>query len=536
MRTESDRRLVPAVAYMVGPSANRPSSHRAWYSAVIPRRRPLNTLVISGFLSVLFVGHGAGLAATARTGSVDRPSVHYVAINGSDAGSGTADQPWATINHAAEQAQAGDKIIIRGGHYMLPAQVQVRNSGRPDAWIVFAGYPGEKPILDAQTVARSSMFHGRPVIQGFDNGAFQIEGVSYIRIENLSLVHSQDAGFTVRDSSNIDLINNLTRETFSSGIAAWDTNHQGNTTRHIRIIGNKIEKPTSWDAASPDEPRSDVAPQEALSIAGAVDFEVAYNKVYDSDEGGIDIKETSKQGKVHHNFVHGVGLGIYVDAWFGTLSDVKIFSNVVEHCKTAGIAVAVEQGQAVSNIDIHRNLVFNNLGSGLYFPRWGANSERTNIQVRNNTFYHNGYGPPSDHQELYWMTGGLYLYSSNLRDITVKNNIFSKNRAFQIGYSELYLQDSETWQRAAREKNIVITKNLIDQVDAAASPIESGGAPIDKVKIYPVSGEHAIFGDPKFKDPTADDFTLQSGSPAVVGGVAVGAYPFRAKANLWWNQ
>jgi len=134
------------------------------------------------------------------------------------------------------------------------------------------------------------------------------------------------------------------------------------------------------------------------------------------------------------------------------------------------------------------------------------------------------------------MTGGLYLYSSNLRDITIKKNIFSKNRAFQIGYSELYLQNSETWKRAAREKNIVITKNLIDPFDAASSPIESGGAPIDKVKIYPVNGEHAIFGDPKFKDPTADDFTLQSGSPAVVGGVAVGAYPFRAKANLWWNQ
>ena len=44
-------------------------------------------------------------------------------------------------------------------------------------------------------------------------------------------------------------------------------------------------------------------PHEALSIGGAVDFEVAYNHVYDSDKEGIDIKETSKRGKVHHNLV-----------------------------------------------------------------------------------------------------------------------------------------------------------------------------------------------------------------------------------------
>ncbi len=518
--------------------AVRPHPHRPRYSLVLSRSSKLNTFVMFGFLSCLFVGHSGGLAyATARTsGSANKPSIHYVAVNGSDAGPGTADQPWATINYAAEQARAGDKILIHGGHYTLPAQIQVRNSGRPDGWIVFAGYPGEKPILDARTVARSSMFHGQPVIQGFDNGAFQIEGVSYIRIENLSLIHSQDAGFTIRDSSNIDLVNNTTSDTFSSGIAAWDTDHQGKTTRNIRVIGNKIEKPTSWDAASPDEARSGVAPQEALSVAGAIDFEVAYNEIYDSDEGGIDIKETSKQGKVHHNFVHDVGLGIYVDAWFGTLSEVEIFSNVVERCKTAGIALSVEQGKSISDIDIHHNLVFNNLGSGLYFSRWGANNERSNIQVRNNTFYRNGYGPPKDHQELYWMTGGLYLYSSNLQNITIKNNIFSKNRAFQIGYSELYLRDSQTWQRAAREKNIVITTNLIDPIDATASPIESAGAPIDRVKIYPINGEHPIFGDPKFNDVTAENFSLQSASPAALGGIAIGVYPSGSKPNLWWKH
>jgi hypothetical protein len=283
-------------------------------------------------------------------------------------------------------------------------------------------------------------------------------------------------------------------------------------------------------------PRVGVAPQEALSIAGAVDFEVAYNEVYGSDEGGIDIKETSKHGKVHHNFVHDLGLGIYVDAWFGELNDVEIFSNVVQHCKTAGIALSVEEGKSVSDIDIHNNLVFENLGSGLYFSRWGANNERRKIQIRNNTFYHNGYGAPAGHQKFYWMTGGLYLYSPNVRDITIKNNIFSKNRAFQIGYSELYLKGSKKWRRVVRDRNIVIAKNLIDPASPVAPDIVSGGNPIDQVQIFPVNGKHAIFGDPKFEDPARWDFRLKTGSPAVAGRIAMGAYPLRSKLNFWWKR
>ena len=80
-------------------------------------------------------------------------------------------------------------------------------------------------------------------------------------------------------------------------------------------------------------PRRGEPPHEALSIGGAVNFEVAYNHVYDSDKEGIDIKETSKRGKVHHNFVHNVDRqGFYVDAWFGEISDIEIFSNVIHDC------------------------------------------------------------------------------------------------------------------------------------------------------------------------------------------------------------
>ena len=76
----------------------------------------------------------------------NRGATHFVATSGNDNGPGTAERPWATVNYAAEQAGPGDTIIVRGGHYLLPAQVRLRNSGRPDAWITFIGYRGEEAI------------------------------------------------------------------------------------------------------------------------------------------------------------------------------------------------------------------------------------------------------------------------------------------------------------------------------------------------------------------------------------------------------
>ena len=87
-------------------------------------------------------------------------TTYFVAPDGSDSGPGSADRPWATINHAAETAVAGDTVVVRGGQYLLSAQVRPRNSGRPDAWITFIGYPGEEPILDAQSIPQPPLPNG----------------------------------------------------------------------------------------------------------------------------------------------------------------------------------------------------------------------------------------------------------------------------------------------------------------------------------------------------------------------------------------
>lgn len=501
------------------------------------RRMPMNGWwcgagLLAGLLACTFVSSSPVLAARGKAASAfvhvrnTRAATYFVAVDGKDEAAGSFAHPWATIKHAAGQARAGDTIIVRGGHYRLSAQVRPLHSGRPNAWITFVGYPGEQPVLDARMIQRSSL-----VRNGLDNGAFQIEGVSYIRVINLTVANSHDAGFTVRDSSHIALINDSTTNTFSSGIAVWDTSHKGLTTRHIQVIGNTITKANTWDLAPPEalnvgrEP-----PHEAMSIAGAVDFEVAYNHVHDSGKEGIDIKETSNLGKVHHNVVNGVGRqGIYVDAWFGLLRGIEVYSNVIYSCRGAGLVVSVEQKRSAEDINIHNNLVFNNQGSGLLFSRFGADGPRRRIKITHNIFYHNGYGPAKPGQSYYWITGGLYFMSANVEDVAIDKNVFSSNRGFQIGYSESLLGRFRSWQSFARARRIEIGMNLIFGRNPVSAAIEGGGDAVPyRGKIYAVNGRRPIFAAPLFKDPAQQEFGSRRGF--VARGIRAGVRP----SNPWW--
>lgn len=460
------------------------------------------------WLALAFLAFYSGLpsAASART--------FYVAASGNDDGPGTFIHPWATINHAAETVAAGDTAVLRGGTYTLTSQVRPKHSGHPHAWITFVGYPGENPVFDANFVPYSSLHQGDQ-----DNGAFQIEGVSYIRVVGLTVTRSHDAGFTVRDASHIDIINNTTSNTFSSGIAAWDTKHEGRQTKFIRILGNTIERATIGDLAPPDWAPGRGAPQEAMSIAGAIHFVVAYNHVYDGENEGIDIKETSKFGQVYANLVSDMGRqAMYADAWFGDLATIEIFSNVLSGCRGAGLALSVEEGRSLHDIDIHDNLIVDNAGTGLLFSRWGRDGPRWKVRIHNNIVYHNGFGAPRTGQRYYWITGGLYLYSNHLHNILIKNNVVSHNRGFQIGYSALYLKGAKDWPAAAVRKAIRVIGNSISGDSALGAPIEAGGYPPDHIKIYATNGESPVYHlpqlrDSKQRDSKQYDFSLR-GDPA----------------------
>ena len=54
----------------------------------------------------------------------------YVDVNGgNDSGDGSHDHPWRTINHAANQVETGDTVLILDGNYVISENIHITSSG-----------------------------------------------------------------------------------------------------------------------------------------------------------------------------------------------------------------------------------------------------------------------------------------------------------------------------------------------------------------------------------------------------------------------
>lgn len=437
--------------------------------------------------------------------------IYYVATDGDDSQEGTLDHPWATLTYAAETVSAGDTVYIKGGIYALTDPIRPQQSGRRDRPITYAAAPGEHVILDAQHLSVEAPSGDPPFAH--DQGAFQIEDVSHIRVRDLEITNSHNAGITVRHSDYVQLYNNTINTTFSSGIGVWNGDHH-------HIIGNTVLNANLPKLTDYERDPLKQTPHEAISLGGVAHFEVAYNHVYNSGKEGIDIKETSRHGTVHHNHIHDVARqGLYVDSHFGVLEDVELYDNVIHHCKGGGFMVSVEGGDLAQNIRFHHNLIYDNWGTGILMARWGLDHPRKHLEIYNNTVYHNGFGPPNPGEEFYWITGGLYLFSTQLEDVAIHHNIFAQNTGFQVGYSDFYLPDDrvseptnaapqDRIQAVLNQKNIRIYDNVIAGDNDPKTPIYAGWAPDDLAYIYGINGtkENASTAEPSSFHPSRRPF------------------------------
>ena len=79
-----------------------------------------------------------------------KASVYVVAPTGSDTSPGTAARPFATIQKAADTAQAGDKVVVKGGLYR--EAVHLHQSGTAAAPIQFAADPPGSVVVTGADV------------------------------------------------------------------------------------------------------------------------------------------------------------------------------------------------------------------------------------------------------------------------------------------------------------------------------------------------------------------------------------------------
>jgi hypothetical protein len=416
----------------------------------------------------------------------------YVAPWGNDNNDGSENAPWKTIQKGCNEIIAGDTLIIREGVYRITKEIRPKNSGTPDNWIIYKVLPGEKAVIDAYEFISADEEGTYPSRKGL--GSFHIENVSYVRVEGLMVRNSRSAGFIVRNSQHVELVDCKTDRSYNSGIGIWYSDY-------VKVLYCEATRANEPEMRVPGQQMGREAPHEAISICGAKHFEVAYNHVHLGFKEGIDVKETSAHGVVHHNYVHNMlRQGLYVDAWFGLLHDVVFHSNIVHDCEW-GFAISVEgKDSELKNIEFHNNILFNNRASGILFGVWGHDRPRSGIRIYNNTIYNNG--TPG-----HWAgsTGGIDIRSQQISDVFIFRNIVYNNWAFEIGTSF----EPGSVKQELEKRNIRIYDNITGvfrdvKTDVSFFEMQSNG-------FLP---ENNIVANPMFNAPNNGDLSIPFNSPA----------------------
>ena len=412
----------------------------------------------------------------------------FVSLNGADSNTGSIVDPLLTIDQASFLAKEGDTITLRGGTYELEKPFRPQRSGSPGQWIVYRSMTDEKAVFDGQKILTVDSRERSVLFSRSTIGVVQIENVSYIKFENIGVINSRGAGLIVRGPSKHVILDGCTADrTYNSGIGLWYADS-------LQVLHCEVTRANDRDYRNTELPRPGEAPHEAISICGARFFEVAYNHVHHCYKEGIDCKEVSCHGVIHHNLVNDVPRqAYYVDAWFGLLEDIELYNNTAYN-SAWGFAISAEgKDSEVRNIRFHHNIIYNIKAAGVLFGLWGNDNLRSDIHIYNNTFYK--CGSPR------WFSGGvgsIDILSKNFKDVYIYRNICDKGWDYEMGFS---FQPGEVVQ-ALSDRNFHATDNLFES--AKNRPSRSGQFDYHVYEYLPLGN---IFGAPLYKNELEYDLT-----------------------------
>ncbi len=414
--------------------------------------------VLCFLIGVFCLAPGVSLPAHAGT-------VYYVSTAGSDSNPGSEALPWRTIQHAADVVNAGDTVYVRGGTYQ--EAVTITRSGTAGAFITFAAYPGETPIIDANGLALANYF----------DAGLRINYASYVRISGFRVQNITDGfGIICYHADNCIVENNRTYNTLHSGIASW-------TSTNTVIQGNEIE------LANND------GEQEALTVTQSAFVQVLNNHVHHGGPGsnggeGIDVKDGSHDILIKGNYVHDMNrLCLYVDAWDSPTYNVTLDGNRAHNCFRYGIALASERGGELYNVQVVNNILYQNVRTGIVIADWDSGYPHPihDITIVNNTTYDNG--------DAAW-GGGIDVLEPTVQGITIRNNIVSQNSFFTI---------------------------LAENVPASALTVDHNLIDGFRNQTGELKGTDYVEAAPRFVDAAAANFHLLADSPAIDQGASTGA-------------
>ena len=301
--------------------------------------------------------HFAALVFSLALGPATLAETFYIAPPpvGDDAHPGTLEEPWATLQHAADTIAAGDTVWVRAGSYQ---GAHFTTSGTAAQPIVLQAFPGEEVSIDADN----------PVTPDGIN----LEGVSYMTVQGFRVDGRTRTGIRAVLCEHVTLRDNRADQNGVWGIFTGfcdDLLIEGNTTtgsvvEHGIYVSNSGDRPVIRDNlvfgnhANGIHMNGDVSQGGDGVISSAV---VENNIIFDNGIGG--------------------GSGINCDG----VTDSILRNNLIYDAHASGISLFRIDGGAPST----NNKVYNNTVVVASDGRWALNIQNasTGNQVRNNALY-----------------------------------------------------------------------------------------------------------------------------------------------------
>jgi len=475
------------------------------------RSRGMNRVLVA--LIVVLVAVTAWALATRSGGSSEEvvSPTYWVATDGDDSGSGSQDDPWATLQHAADSVAPGATVYVREGTY--PQRVEFQVSGEPGRAITFAPALGETVVLEGSTLEAPA---GRSAV-------IEIDSQRYITIEGFEIT-----GYGSAESGHVPMGILVTGAadhirlagTFIHDMGTTFPGRNGGDAHGIGVFGSTADHPIDEvEIVGNELANLTLGSSEALVVNGNVkDFLIEGNRVHDANNIGIDVigfegtapdptVDQARDGIVRGNTVWNIDSygnpaygqersadGIYVDGG----RDVVVEANVI-HDVNIGIEVASEHGgRSTRNVTARNNLVYDSTTIGIaiggYDRRRGSTED---CVIVNNTVVN------TDGPEL--------LVQFDTRGNLISNNVIV------AGPQHIFVENPY-------EENVdnVLDVNLYYAVDGSSEGTwqwkGTDYGDFDSWRAGSGSDRRSMFADPVFVNAAEHDYALGEGSPAVDAG------------------
>jgi hypothetical protein len=385
---------------------------------------------------------------------------YYVSGSGDDSNDGlTKTTAFRTLQEAADKVSAGDTVYVMNGTYTQKTDPNkailniYQKQGTATAPITFKAYSNHKPVLKSS-----------------NNWTIAIAGSSYINIEGLTLVGSNDLitlEYAKQQKNNLN--NPLT-----NGAAIIVSKTSSYPSHHIVIRNNNISKFGGGGVST--------AKVDYITIENNVISETCLytplggNPISTVHNHNLDNNTTAYKMIIRGNIVYN-NIS-YIPWYINTKGEVTEGHGIIIDDTMNTQATSTHQPYTGKTL-IANNIVYNNGGSGI------AVFKSANVDVVNNTTYQNVKSPDQQKHNL----GEINALRAN--QVRVFNNI-------------MYPTKDGVVNNTNNSTNIIYDNNLV----------------YNSTK-YKSSGLSNIIGkDPQFVNRLKGDFSLKFGSFAIDSGIS----------------